>query len=196
MLSNIPFCPTPRAARNCRTEKAQSSLKNLAITSSSALKNGKRVLPNISRLAKRRFFSSWLTTLATVMKSGNISKRFVPNCKARCWSFTRKTTAKFPRRRPVRRRKNCGFCASNPTRLIVEVALQGHRFGPHAQGRLGRAERHHHCWSAGIRVAIGYFARTNPWARLAPDVFRHGYAGNSFGDGHPCIYGFCRVDPE
>jgi type III restriction enzyme len=52
--SSIPFCPTPPAARNCRSARARSTPRNIPTISIWACSNGARRMPNTRRWARRR----------------------------------------------------------------------------------------------------------------------------------------------
>ncbi len=54
-----------------------------------------------------------------------------------------------------------------------ESPLQGHRLRPDAQGRLGRAQRHHHRRPARLRRQEQHPAGADPGSRPAPHVLRH-----------------------
>ncbi len=114
-------------------------------------------------------------------RRGRISGRPLPRPRRmRCWSFTPRTTARFPRRRQARPRKSWKSCAKqaneidepdSPYKAIVSVH--------DAQGRLGRAQRHHHRRPARLFGQEQHPARADPWARPAQDVSRRRWRNTS-----------------
>ncbi len=78
----------------------------------------------------------------------------------------------------------------------LDLAAQGDRLGADAQGRLGRAQRHHHRRPARLRRQEQHPAGANARARLAADVFRQRRAGNRLGHGHARLHGVRRIHPE
>ena len=86
-------------------------------------------------------------------------------------------TAKSPKRPPARARRNWKCCARQSNEIDSWAQpLQGHRLRADAQGRLGRAQRHHHRRPARLYLQEQHPARADARPRLAPHVLRQRHA--------------------